>query len=355
MIDIDYPRLRAIGFNHHLAAQLAAQLATQLATQLADTGSERRLARVTAVQRDWLTLDDGHQPFAARALGHLPGQAVVGDWTLVRDSGGQAWVERLLEPTTRLARRTPSGRQLLAANVDTALLLMGLDKDFNPRRMERTIAVARACGVAPVMVLTKSDIGADAADKVAQLRRRIPDEVPALVLHPGEHQAAEALAPWLGAGQTLVLLGSSGVGKSTLTNTLTGSSQATGGTRRGDDHGRHTTTARSLHRCAAGACIIDTPGLRAWQPDADEKDLALSFDDIAALALQCQFRDCRHDSEPGCAVREGVDADRLRNYRKLLREVKRAEQTPLERIAERSRWKRLYKEALQRGNGKRGG
>ena len=111
---------------------------------------------------------------------------------------------------------------------------------------------------------------------------------------------------------------------------------------------------RSLHR-PGGACIIDTPGLRAWQPDADEEELKMSFNDIAALADQCQFRDCRHASEPGCAVRDVVDADRLQNYRKLLREVRRAEQTALERIAERGKWKVLMKEARQRGRDKRGG
>ncbi len=341
MIDIDFPALQGIGFKQHFVSQLASSPPGQ------------RLARVTAVQRDWMTLTDGHARFSARHLRYSE-PAVVGDWVLVTDSGGEHWVATILEPFTRLTRRTPAGRQVLASNVDTALLLMGLDNDFNPRRMERYIALVRACGVAPVMVLTKEDIGADAADKIARLRQRIPADVPVAALHPAG-QGGGMLAPWLGAGETLVLLGSSGVGKSTLTNALTGSAQATGGTRQGDDRGRHTTTARSLHRCPGGACIIDTPGLRAWQPDADEEALELSFDDIAALAGHCQFRDCSHESEPGCAVREEVDADRLRNYRKLLRESRRAEQTPLERIAARGKWKTLMKEAKQRGRDKRGG
>lgn len=342
MIDIDYPTLHAIGFNQHVAAQLAT------------ANDSHRLARVTSAQRDCVVLDDGHAAFSARhaASSDLP---VVGDWVLASSSAGEHWLAHVLEPATRLARRTASGRQVLAANVDTALLLMGLDNDFNPRRMERYIALVRACGVAPVMVLTKADIGVDPDNRIAQLRARIPGDVPALALNPSEPGVAATLAPWLGAGQTLVLLGSSGVGKSTLTNTLTGSAQATGGTRHGDDRGRHTTTARSLHRCTGGACIIDTPGLRAWQPDADEDELDLAFDDIAALADTCQFRDCRHESEPGCAVRGAVDEDRLRNYHKLLREVRRAEQTPLDRIAARSRWKTLNKEARQRGRDKRGG
>jgi ribosome biogenesis GTPase len=344
MIDIDFPILHRIGFKQQFVSQLAA------------AAPQHRLARVTSVQRDWLTLDDGHDAFPARSARFVSaGQPVVGDWVFVTHSAGEYWIDSTLEPSTQLARRTPSGRQLLASNVDTALLLMGLDKDFNPRRMERTIALVRACGVAPVMVLTKPDIGSDAAEKIVQLRRRIPDDVRALSLVPSEQDDAGVLAPWLGAGQTLVLLGSSGVGKSTLTNALAGSGQATGGTRHGDDRGRHTTTVRSLHRCPGCACIIDTPGLRAWQPDADEEDLEMSFNDIAALAERCQFRDCCHESEPGCAVRGVVDADRLQNYRKLLREVRRAEQTALDRIAERGKWKVLHKAAKQRSREKRGG
>ena len=343
MIELDYPSLQSIGFNQHIHAQLA------------DALPHHRLARVTQVQRDQLTLDDGRQAFSARSLLHTMDHAVVGDWALAAGDGREWRIDRLLDPATRLVRRTAAGRQALANNVDTALLVMGLDNDFNPRRMERYIALVRACGVAPVMVLTKADIGVDPGDKIARLRGRIPDNVPALALHPAEQDDGGVLAPWLGRGQTLVLLGSSGVGKSTLTNALCGSAQAIGGTRRGDDRGRHTTTARSLHRCPGGACIIDTPGLRAWRPDADEEELALSFDDIAILARECQFRDCSHESEPGCAVRDAVDADRLRNYRKLLREARRTEQTALERSAERARWKTLMKAGRQRGREKRGG
>ena len=344
MIDIDFPTLHGIGFKQHFVSQLAA------------ASPQHRVARVTSVQRDILMLDDGREAFPARSARFVSsGQPVVGDWVLATHNLGDYWINQTLEPATQLSRRTPSGSQVLASNVDTALLLMGLDNDFNPRRMERYIAVVRACGVAPVMVLTKPDIGVEVEARIAQLRQRIPDDVPLLHLIPAKQSDAGTLAPWLGAGQTLVLLGSSGVGKSTLTNALTGSAQATGGTRHGDDRGRHTTTARSLHRCPGGACIIDTPGLRAWQPDADEDELGMSFNDIAALAENCQFRDCRHESEPGCAVRGVVDADRLQNYRKLLREVRRAEQTALERIAERGKWKVLMKEARQRGRDKRGG
>jgi len=154
-------------------------------------------------------------------------------------------------------------------------------------------------------------------------------------------------------GQTLILLGSSGAGKSTLTNTLTGKAQATGGVRQNDSRGRHTITARSLHLCQGGACIIDTPGLRWLSPDLGQDALNAAFEDIDALAALCQFRDCRHAAEPGCAVRGAIDADRVLNYRKLLREAHRASQTPLDRVAQRAKWKVLVKEAGVRNRDKR--
>ena len=155
------------------------------------------------------------------------------------------------------------------------------------------------------------------------------------------------------AGQTLVVLGSSGVGKSTLINTLAGATQDTGGVRKGDGRGRHTTTARSLHRTALGACIIDTPGLRTFRPDADARTLASSFDDIQSLAQHCRFRDCHHEGEPGCAVAAQVDPDRLDNYKKLMRDAQRGEMTALERIALRGKWKAIGKAGSQRARDKR--
>ncbi|MDC8758057.1 ribosome small subunit-dependent GTPase A [Janthinobacterium fluminis] len=341
MINFDFESLKQIGLTHAIASQLAT---------FNDT--EATLARVTAVHREWIAVHDGAAAFEARihpklmqALQERDVSLAVGDWVLAEaHAHDEYWLSERLEPSSHLSRRSDDGRrQSLASNVDTALLVMGLDRDFKLRRMERYIALVEAAGVAAVAVLTKADIGDDVAARMEQLRQRLPPRVPAFAVNALDEAVAASLAPWLAAGQTLILLGTSGVGKSTLTNTLTASAQATGGVRRGDGRGRHTTTARSLHQCAGGACIIDTPGLRAWRPDADADALAASFDDIDALARQCQFRDCRHEAEPGCAVRGGVDADRLFNYNKLLREHRRAEQTPLERIAARSKWKVLMK------------
>lgn len=341
MTTIDFASLRSIGLSQHVVGQL--HLLPEPAC----------LARITQVHRGSIAVHDGTGELAARALPHLAGQLVVGDWVgLDRQANGDCWIAARLAPQTQIARRT-EGRltQPLVSNVDTALLVMGLDNDFNPRRLERTIAMVQVAGVAPVVVLTKADISGDVEGQLALLRQRLPATVPIVAL---DARQPAGLVPWLGIGQTLVLLGTSGAGKSTLTNALCGSDQQTGGLRHGDGRGRHTTTARSLHLCRDGACIIDTPGLRSWRPDADEQTLAASFDDIATLAGQCQFRNCRHEAEPGCAVRDAVDADRLHNYRKLVREARRATQTPQDRINERARWKVMMKAGKERGRAKKG-
>jgi ribosome biogenesis GTPase len=342
MIAFDFAALRRIGLSNLIAARLAAH----------DHGIP---ARVTGVHRTTLVLHDGLLEFPARLHPALDASPAVGDWVLFgHNDQGEAWVHALAQPLNTLVRRDANGtRQRLAANVDTALLVMGLDGDFNLRRLERYLMVAKSCGVAPVVVLTRGDLADDADARAAQARARLPASVPVVRLNPQESHAAWVLVPWTGPGQTLVLLGSSGVGKSTLTNTLADAHQATGGVRKGDDRGRHTTTSRSLHLCTDGACVIDTPGLRSWQPDAGEEDVNAAFEDIDALAARCRFRDCTHGEEPGCAVRGAVDADRLRNYHKLLREVRHAAQTPLERSAERATWKVLNRMAKERARAKR--
>jgi ribosome biogenesis GTPase len=308
-----------------------------------------RPVRLTQVHRETVWLDDGLSEHSARIAPPLArrlaadGQtAAVGDWGLARaDAHGDWWFVHRLAPQTVLARRDAHGlRHVLVSNVDTALLVMGLDADFSPRRIERFLALVQAARVEPVVVLTKADVGADVSGVVAQLRARLPEAVCCLAVDARSPQAAQALAPWLRPGRTLVLLGSSGAGKSTLSNTLIGDEvQPTGAARKGDGRGRHTTTARSLHRLPGDACLIDTPGVRALRPDGDEDALAASFDDVTRLALQCRFRDCRHGDEPGCAVRGSVDDDRLRNFHKLQRELRRDTMSALERQRERSAWK----------------
>ncbi len=328
------------------------------------------LCRIVEVQRDALTLHDGVQPHPARALPALCHAAgphdglAVGDWVHAgRDPHGQWWVQARVPPLTQLARRQHDGREksvraVIVSNVDTALLVMGLDHDWNLRRLERYLALARLGGVEPVVVLTKADL----CDPVFAERRLqavcalLPPGVDAMALDATGAEPAQALARWTLPGRTLVLLGSSGAGKSTLTNALLGqASQRTGASREGDGRGRHTTTARSLHRLPGGACVIDTPGLRTLRLDADMEALHGVFDEIAQGALECRFRDCRHHDEPGCAVRDRVAPERLRNFHKMQREVQRDAMSALEREAQRQLWKVRHKAARQRDRDKRGG
>ncbi|WP_338769052.1 ribosome small subunit-dependent GTPase A [Massilia sp. METH4] len=345
MFDIASEPLRTIGLNNFTAARLAAL----------DTTDTMRPMRIAAIYGTWIDVHDGQAEAQARALPRLLAELAgfddmlaVGDWVAVDSVDGEFCIVQRAEPLTQVARRANDGRrQVLASNIDTALLVMGLDLDFNLRRLERYVAVVQSAGIAPVVVLTKADLVAEPEARVAEVHRRLPAAIPVIAVNGLSADAALALQPWLDPGQTVCLLGASGTGKSTLTNMLTAAGQETGGVRKSDGRGRHTTTTRSLHRCAGGACIVDTPGLRTWRPDADEAALSAAFDDIAALAEQCQFRDCRHGLEPGCAVRAGVEPDRLANYHKLLRDARRGEQTPLERIAARAKWKVISK-AVQR-------
>jgi ribosome biogenesis GTPase / thiamine phosphate phosphatase len=241
---------------------------------------------------------------------------------------------------------------------------MGLDLDFSPRRLERYLALAKLAEVTPLVVLSKADLCAEAEARLRAVQAILPAGAAAVALNTLGDEPRVQLAPWLGAGQTLVLLGSSGAGKSTLTNALAypaavageppRSVQLTGGNRTGDGRGRHTTTARSLHITPEGACIVDTPGLRTLRLDGDAQALGAAFDDIATLASQCRFRDCRHEDEPGCAVKAGVAGERLNSFHKLMREARRDTLTALERKAQVSQWKARGRAARVRMQAKRG-
>lgn len=324
--------------------------------------------RVTEMQRESLSLHDGVAERGARMLPALlhrllaDGDALaVGDWVLASaDAHGQWWVHERVPPVSQLARRLHDGRDkvsraVIVSNVDTVLLVMGLDMDFSLRRLERYLALVRMAGVAAVVVLTKADTCTDVDGRRRAVEALLPPGVATVAVNALSDEPCGALAPWLKAGQTLVLLGSSGTGKSTLTNALTGQPlQATGAARRGDGRGRHTTTARSLHLAPGGACVIDKPGLRTLRLDGDAEGLDAVFGDIAQAALSCRFRDCSHQQEPGCAVRAAVPAERLRNYHKLLREARRDTQSVLERKAQVSQWKARGRASRARIEAKRG-
>jgi len=358
--DFDFEVLSSLGLTPALASRAASVAATETA--------DAHLMRVTEVHRETVVLHDGRSECRARMLPRLAhsladeGTALaVGDWALATvDAYGATWVTQRVPPSSHIARRDGDGhRHPVASNVDTALLVMGLDDDFNPRRLERFLALVHGDAIVPVVVLTKRDVAAPTAEMLDErldaLRGRVPAEIEVVAVNATHESAASALSSYVGRGQTLVLLGSSGAGKSTLTNTLLGAViQDTGAVRVNDGRGMHTTTSRSLHRLPGGACVIDTPGLRALRPEGGEGALIGTFADILSLAEQCRFRDCRHEMEPGCAVREGVDADRLRNYHKLLREVRRDTMTALDRQRQVAQWKVRGRIGRERLKAKRG-
>jgi ribosome biogenesis GTPase len=255
------------------------------------------------------------------------GMPAVGDWVAVCDApGDRAAIEAVLPRRTKVSRKTPwlkAAEHVLAANVDTVLLVTGLDHDFNPRRLERYLVAAWDSGANPVIVLTKLDLLND-ADKLLEAEG-VAVGVPVLAVSNVSGEGIDELRALLGAGQTFVLLGSSGTGKSTLVNRLAGRQlMATGGLRN-DGRGRHTTRHRQLFVLPNGALLVDTPGLRelqVWEGDVDD-----AFADIADLASGCRFNDCAHETEPDCAIREALDTGALdparwASYLKLQRELR---------------------------------
>ncbi len=338
MQELDFDRLRSIGLSAAMAQSIATAWQTTPGAPL----------RVTEVHRETVRASDGVAELTLRLLPRLQRSLVddaeslaVGDWLLAEaDRFGDWWAHTRIPPQTLLARRDTHGLpQVFASNVDTALLVMGLDADFSPRRLERYLALVLGSGVAPVVVLSKADLcGHMLAGRLQTLALRLPVGLEVVPVDARDPHSVAHLTPWLAKGQTLVVLGSSGAGKSTLTNTLLGAAvQDTGVVRIGDGRGRHTTTVRSLHRLPCGACIIDTPGVRTLRPASDTA--GAGFDDVLTLAQACRFRNCAHGAEPGCAVREGVEADRLANFKKLGREQRRDTLSALERREQLRVWK----------------
>ncbi|MDP2121615.1 MAG: ribosome small subunit-dependent GTPase A [Hoeflea sp.] len=278
--------------------------------------------RVTEVHRSGLrVLGDGIDEMVPPRA-----DATVGDWLLfnrVLPSSSQ-----LLERKSLIKRRAAGhdrSIQLIAANLDTAFVVTSCNLDFNMARLERYIALAFDAGVTPVVLLTKSDLCADPAIYVDQAQT-ISKDVAVITLNAKSDEPRERLAPWCKPGQTVAFLGSSGVGKSTLTNALSGTeSAATQAIREDDAKGRHTTSHRQLHILPDGCAVLDTPGVRELQLTDAEAGVAEVFSDLDELAALCRFNDCRHVSEPGCAVQAAlkagtIDEARLARWRKLLAE-----------------------------------
>jgi ribosome biogenesis GTPase / thiamine phosphate phosphatase len=255
----------------------------------------------------------------------------VGDWVALRESAdaGPAVVETVLPRTNKLSRKAAGGaaeEQILAANLDVLFLVTSLNRDLNPRRIERFLAAAALPDCLPVLVLTKSDLH-DAADAVVEEFRAQLDGVAVHAVSALAGEGLDALTPYLGERRTVALLGSSGVGKSTLLNRLAGlDTQAVAAVREDDDRGRHTTTRRELVPLPQGGLLLDSPGIRELQLWAEGADVGAAFADISGLAGGCPFADCTHTHEPRCAVRQAIedgvlDDGRYQSYLKLRKEL----------------------------------
>jgi ribosome biogenesis GTPase len=323
-------------------------------------------ARILSVHREAYTLATA----AGERTGELSGRLrhgveseadlpAVGDWVSVRlpPGDGIALILDVLPRRTRLARKVPgaeTAEQVVAANVDLVIVVAGLDHDYNPRRLERALVLARDGGAEAAIVLNKADLlsAADLGTRVAETRAVAPGvEVVALSAATGE--GLGALEACLRPGGTAALIGSSGVGKSTLVNRLLGEErQSTGPVREHDARGRHTTTRRELLRLPGGALLIDTPGLRELQLWAAPDALEGAFAEVDALAESCRFTDCRHVGEPGCAVAAAaaagvLDEARLASYHKLQKELRHLALRQDERgqREEKLRWRSIHKAA----------
>lgn len=311
--------LTALGWSAFFADQVTPEEADLLPMRIA-TVHRARMSAQTPTGPVKLTL----------SLQANTGEYAVGDWILAQPE--THFLVRRLERRTLLQRRTEGGGapQLIAANVDTLFIVTSCNDDMNPARLERYLALANEAGTVPVIVLTKADQVADPTpfrDAAAALQRGLA----VVVVNAKAPEAVAKLAPWCGPGQTVALVGSSGVGKSSLLNTLADKppeeAQLTGAIREADAKGRHTTTSRSLHGIAGGGWVIDTPGIRTLHVSDISTGLDQLFAEIAELAPECRFRDCTHDHEPGCAVRAAVtagrlDPARLDRWRKLRDEIR---------------------------------
>jgi ribosome biogenesis GTPase len=327
-------------------------------------------ARIAAEHRGayevWATAGSGRARLAGSLRHALETPPGVGDWVALDAPPGPdrtAVIQRVLDRRTAFIRGAAGRKvaaQVVAANVDTVFVVCGLDEDFNVRRIERYVARVWASGAQPVVVLSKADLVEDASARVDEVAANAPGVEVLAVSAPNGRGLAE-LGGHLAPGRTVALVGSSGAGKSTLVNALIGEERmATGSVRASDGRGRHVTTHRQLVLLPAGGLLLDTPGMRELQL-FDEAGLDVAFDDVAALARQCRFTDCGHADEPGCAVREAVEAgeldtDRLAHFLQLGREARdyeRRHDARLSRADDRA-WGRFLAQAKIEIRRKRG-
>jgi ribosome biogenesis GTPase / thiamine phosphate phosphatase len=344
---LQYRRLAQLGWNDELAAEFSSHEGLEPGR----VAVQHRGAWEVATEADDVLVEITGRLRHAADQGELP---VVGDWVGIRD--GQ--IDVVLPRRSKFSRKTPFtevSEQVLVANVDVAFLVMGLDdRDFSIRRLERYLTTAWEGGATPVIVLNKADLAADLDSAVAETES-VAFGVPVHVATAVAAEGVDVLLPYLAGAKTGVLLGSSGVGKSTLINALLGDGRLQTGEVRSDGRGRHTTSHRELLVLPEGGVLIDTPGLRELQLWETDGGLDKAFADIAELVTECKFSDCAHDTEPGCAVRAALadgtlPADRWESYLKLQRELAHLERKldPRLRSEERKKWAAISKSQHQR-------
>jgi ribosome biogenesis GTPase len=361
-------QLEMLGWNGFFAGQLASQVCPGVPGRVASAIRERFLV--------WTESGEVEAAISGRLRRSGSSWPAVGDWVALRSEA--PIIDHVFARQTLLSRKHPGlavHEQVLAANIDVLFIVSGLDRDFNERRIERYLVIAHQSGARPVILLNKADLAADYGIDLHQAvaRLRLWSGVPVIptcaltswgeyVGAPGPGSSPTGLCSWGGGpafetceeinrllwpGRTAALIGSSGVGKSTIVNRLLGESRQPANPVRPDDNrGRHTTTTRSMFIMPAGWFLIDMPGLREVQLWAAPEHLDASFEDVRELAAACRFRDCAHTTEPGCALRDAaIDQDRLANYQKMQRELDYLDRKADKRLMSetKARWKVMHK------------
>lgn len=324
---------------------------------------EQRPGRISMEQKGSYRLITEHGELHGEVSGRFRHEALgydaypsVGDWVIadMRPSEGKAIIHAVLPRESKFSRKVAGAltqEQVMAANFDHVLIVNSLNKDFNLRRMERYLTMAWESGAMPVIVLSKKDLCDDVDNKIKEVEA-ITFGVPVIAVSAVTGEGADELRGILAPGRTVAILGSSGVGKSTLTNMLAGEEiMVTSEIREDDSRGRHTTTFRNLVKLPGGGMVIDTPGMRELQLWESDSGLQGTFEDVESLGNSCRFRDCTHENEPGCAVIEAVrnglmPAARLDSYRKLKKELRFIENKHNQslRLAERKSVRNLSKD-----------